>query len=146
MTDESELLRPRKTPCATCPYRRDVPSGVWDASEYEKLPAYDGTTGEQAHAGAWGLFMCHQQDGCLCSGWVATIDKRENLALRLHGNEVDFGAVLDYSTRVPLFESGQEARDHGLRDLEDPGEGAQRAIDKLVRAREARGELDGEEG
>lgn len=30
-------LTPRKTPCASCPYRKDVPSGVWEASEYEKL-------------------------------------------------------------------------------------------------------------
>ena len=32
---------PAKSPCGSCPYRQDVPSGVWAASEYEKLPAYD---------------------------------------------------------------------------------------------------------
>ncbi|MCP3426923.1 hypothetical protein NBM05_13125 [Rothia sp. AR01] len=32
---------------------------VWDASEYEKLPAYDRETIEQPTA----LFYCHQQDG-----------------------------------------------------------------------------------
>jgi hypothetical protein len=28
---------PRKTPCASCPYRRDCPSGVWSEDEYAKL-------------------------------------------------------------------------------------------------------------
>jgi hypothetical protein len=36
--------RPRKTPCSTCPYRRDAPSGLWAASEYDLLPGLDGTT------------------------------------------------------------------------------------------------------
>jgi hypothetical protein len=44
-----------------------VPSGAWVAEEYAKLPAYDRPTGEQPA----GLFLCHQQDGRACAGWVA---------------------------------------------------------------------------
>lgn len=30
-------MKCRTEPCETCPYRRDVPSGVWSADEYRKL-------------------------------------------------------------------------------------------------------------
>lgn len=32
-------LKPPKVPCGTCPYRRDVPAGIWHGEEYAKLPA-----------------------------------------------------------------------------------------------------------
>jgi uncharacterized protein DUF6283 len=32
-----EPIRPRRRPCPSCPYRRDVPSGLWDTCEYDKL-------------------------------------------------------------------------------------------------------------
>jgi hypothetical protein len=35
---------PTKYPCPSCPYRKDVPSGVWAPEEYDKLPAYDNDT------------------------------------------------------------------------------------------------------
>jgi hypothetical protein len=47
---------PASNPCGSCPYRRDVPSGVWDAAEYEKLPRYDGPMADQPAR----LFLCHQ--------------------------------------------------------------------------------------
>ena len=46
-----------KVPCGSCPYRRDVPSGIWEQHEYDKLPEYDGQTWEQNPA----LFLCHQR-------------------------------------------------------------------------------------
>jgi hypothetical protein len=60
-----------------------VPSGIWAAEEYDKLPLYDGETFEQAPH----LFMCHQRDGSLCGGWLACHDPHELLALRLHWRE-----------------------------------------------------------
>ena len=39
--------QPAKNPCGSCPYRKDVPSGVWAVSEYLKLVEYDRPTGEQ---------------------------------------------------------------------------------------------------
>src|SRR5215831_11815339 len=91
-------------PCGSCPYRQDVPSGIWAKHEYDKLPGYDGETWEQ-HPG---IFMCHQRDGQMCGGWLACHDPRHLLALRLASADVD-ASVLDYKTEVPVFESGAAA-------------------------------------
>lgn len=125
----SDLLTPRKTPCASCPYRLDVPSGVWDRSEYEKLPPYDNDTGSQPP----NLFMCHQQDGHLCSGWCA-VHGDESLALRLG---VSFGHVdpsaIGYTTTVPLHPSGRAAAEHGMKDYTAPQERARKTIEKITK-------------
>lgn len=127
-------MRAAPAPCRSCPYRRDVPAGVWAATEYAKLPPYDLPTGEQPPS----LFMCHQQDGSLCAGWVGCHDMDESLALRLacasgriEGDDLD--AVLDYESPVPLFASGAEAATHGLSELEAPGPDAVRTIRRLDR-------------
>lgn len=123
---------PRPRPCASCPYRLDVPSGVWDASEYDKLPGYDGETFEQHPA----VFFCHQQDGCVCSGWLGHTDPYELLAVRLG---VSTGALdpscMEYETAVPLFASGQEAAEHGVREIAAPTPQAQAVMDKILRRR-----------
>lgn len=31
----------RREPCSACPYRVDVPAGVWAREEYDKLDPYD---------------------------------------------------------------------------------------------------------
>lgn len=125
---------PAPRPCLSCPYRRDVPSGLWDPSEYEKLPGYDGPIGEQSP----GAFYCHQQDGKLCAGWVACHDMNESLALRLSASIQDWPrdeveAVLDYETDVPTFASGREAALHGLKGVENPSPKACKLIDKITR-------------
>jgi hypothetical protein len=129
-----ETREPAKNPCGTCPYRKDVPSGVWAASEYEKLPAYDNDTIMQP----MGLFHCHQQDGRLCAGWVACHDMENNFALRLNARHLTdevIDAVLDYDTDVPLWASGQEAHDHGVAEVDEPTWEARRKIDNLLRKR-----------
>ncbi len=133
----SEPLTCAKAPCKSCPYRRDVPSGLWAATEYVKLPAYDGSIGEQLMQGAGGLFMCHQQDGCLCAGWVGTHGANNLAAFRLSRTPVD-PSVWDYESPVPLFASGAEAAAHGRKSIKQPDARAQRAIVRLVRARERR--------
>lgn len=128
---------PARNPCGSCPYRRDVPSGVWDASEYEKLPRYDGETFEQPP----GLFLCHQQTGRVCAGWVGCHDMGQSLALRLgalHLDRQSLEAIFEYESPVPLFASGAEAAEHGMRDVEAPGAGAIKAMDKLKRRRARR--------
>lgn len=132
------LLAPRRHPCPSCPYRRDVPSGIWDASEYTKLAGYDGDVPEQAAAGATGLFHCHQRTGELCAGWVGCHDMENNLAIRMHAARVDLDAVQSYVSPVPLFASGREAAEHGKRDLTRPSEAACRKIGQLMRQRERR--------
>jgi hypothetical protein len=133
----SDRIRPPAVnPCGSCPYRRDVPSGVWDESEYEKLPHYDGDTSEQPPS----VFMCHQQNGRLCSGWVGCHDMYHNLGLRVAALDRitpdDLTAVLEYTTSVPLFASGAEAAAHGMAEVESPPNAATKIIDKLQSKRE----------
>ena len=130
---------PAARPCGSCPYRRDVPSGVWHPSEYAKLPAYDNDTmGQPPH-----LFLCHQQDGRVCAGWAGCHDGAHLLALRfaaasgeLTGD--DLTATLDYATDVPLFATGADAAWHGMRDIERPDQRAQRTITTLTRKKAGR--------
>lgn len=129
---EEPVLSPRRCPCASCPYRRDVPSGIWAACEYDKLTDYDGSTIDQVKAGAFSIFLCHQQDGHLCAGWVGCHDMAENLAIRMNPR-VDYDAVLSYQSPVPLFDSGAEAAAHGKRDINDPDIRAQQKIIQLAR-------------
>lgn len=125
---------PAPYPCSSCPYRLDVPSGVWEAVEYEKLPAYDRPTGEQPLA----VFYCHQQNGRLCSGWVGCHDMHHSLGLRIAVSTgrltvEDMDAALTYVSPVPLHSSGMAAAQHGLRDVQDPSPAALRAMGKLRR-------------
>jgi len=131
MTDEKLTCAAR--PCASCPYRKDAPSGLWVEAEYDKLPAYDGEIVEQLMQGAIGVFLCHQRDGHLCAGWVAAHGPHDLLALRLAAGkqEVD-PSVFDYETDVPVFSSGAEARAYGIADIEAPGLKARRLIGKLL--------------
>lgn len=128
--------KPSKAPCGTCPYRTGVPSGVWEASEYQKLLAYDGETWEQAMKGATALFYCHQNDGHLCAGWVGCHDTGHLLAMRLHDVHPN---CFTYESPVQLFKSGAEAAAHGLRDVANPGPEAEEAMRKLLHKRELEG-------
>lgn len=128
---------PRMSPCGSCPYRQDCPSGVWHEEEYDKLPTFDGETWQQPES----VFMCHQQDGHLCAGWVAVHDMGESMGLRIAlltgALTMDgFDACLDYETKVPLFSSGEEARAHGLAEYESPGDRAERLRKKLRKTKD----------
>lgn len=130
----SSPITPRQRPCASCPYRRDVPSGIWEAHEYDKLPRYDGSTADQVAAEAFAAFFCHTQDGHLCAGWVGCHDMRENLAIRMRG-DLDYETIVGYESPVPLFASGAEAAAHGKRDIANPRAAARRKIGHLMRRR-----------
>jgi hypothetical protein len=134
----AEKLTVKPSPCASCPYRKGVPSGLWAESEYELLRQYDGSHVEQYLARATGLFMCHQGDEHLCAGWAGCHDMRDTLAARMHADELD-DSVWEYKSPVPLFASGAEAADHGECDIECPSEEAEKAIEKIIRVRAARG-------
>ena len=133
-------MKPRPNgPCASCPYRRDVPSGVWSAKEYDKLPGYDGQTFEQT---AIGVFKCHQGKEEICAGWAGVHGNADSLALRLAtylDPAVDVQAVIGYESPVPLFASGAEAAEHGKRDIDAPSDKARATVKKITRARQARG-------
>jgi hypothetical protein len=128
--DEPTSTTVRKRPCSSCPYRRDVPSGIWQEHEYAKLPRYDGDVPDQVMARATGLFYCHQQDRHLCAGWVGCHDMDNNLAVRLSHSDID-PAVYEYVSPVPLFASGAEAAEHGRCDLDAPSPEATRKMAQL---------------
>lgn len=123
---------PAPNPCGSCPYRRDVPSGVWELEEYLKLPPYDNPTSEQPPA----VFMCHRQDGHICAGWAGCHDMDENLGLRLGasmGTVEDPEAVRTYETTTELFASGAEAAAYGMDEIRNPGPEARRIMRKLAK-------------
>lgn len=124
---------PRSTPCASCPYRKSTPSGIWAEDEYQKLPAYDGPTVEQNPR----AFRCHQNGIDVCSGWLAHSDPADLLAVRIGviTGRLD-PACLEYSTDVELFASGAEAAAHGMKNLQTPDERARRAIKQLRKKRD----------
>jgi creatinine amidohydrolase/Fe(II)-dependent formamide hydrolase-like protein len=130
-------LRPRKSPCASCPFRRDCPSGVWSEEEYDKLPGYDGPTWAQSPS----VFFCHLSPEEACAGWAATFDMSQNLGLRIIAAhyDVQWDAFLDYQTTVAVFESGAQAAEHGRAMLENPTEEAAAAIEKIEKQRAATG-------
>jgi len=128
---------PAKSPCGSCPYRQDAPSGLWHHSHYAKLIEYDLPLDQQPQA----VFGCHQQNGKLCAGWVGTHDMTQNLALRIALLEgwitmETFRICLNYVTKVPLFASGREACNHGLRDYENPDVRTKRVVNKLLKTKD----------
>jgi hypothetical protein len=132
----TETLPPAPSPCGSCPYRRDVPSGIWAPEEYAKLPPYDEPTPGQPGR----VFLCHQIDGRACAGWAGCHDTGNLLSLRLavamgamSRETVD--AVLDYVSPVPLWESGTEAAAHGLAEVTAPGSAAHSAMRKISKRR-----------
>lgn len=134
-------LPPAPRPCVSCPYRQDVPSGIWDESEYDKLIPYDSPTYAQPDR----LFLCHQHDhdddrARVCGGWAGCHDGDHLLALRvaLASGEITVETVeatRDYTSPVPLFVSGAEAAAHGVREVHRPGSAARSAIAKISRTR-----------
>ena len=126
----------QRSPCKSCPYRKDVPSGVWHASEYGKLIPYDKDTFEQPMR----VFMCHQQDGSLCRGWLDCHgDQLLALRLGLSMGTLDADAVnnaLCEGPATPVFASGQEAASHGLAQVQRPTKKARAVIDTLFRRKQ----------
>jgi len=120
----------RAKPCLACPYRIDVPSGVWSWSEYEKLRPYDNPTGEQPFE----PFACHAGPDQLCNGWAVCHTTRGNehdlLSLRLIGYP-DIPV-----SKIPLHASGNDAADFGQQDIEEPTDEAKVVVDKLMQRHE----------
>jgi hypothetical protein len=118
-------------PCATCPYRKDVPSGVWAKEEYDKLPNWDNIMGR-------GVFLCHNGSAdtkgkVLCRGWMEVHE--QNIFVRLAMAQTKFNDANIKPTKVPLYKSGAAARKAGLRDLNRPNLKAMAAVAKIEQRR-----------
>jgi hypothetical protein len=127
---------PAPRPCESCPYRRDVPSGVWAEEEYLLLPRYDRGTAYQPH----GIFLCHQNDGRMCAGWVGCHDMDDSVGLRI---ALSLGVIsaetyqeaLAYVSPVRLFKTGAAACRHGLRRIANPSKAARALVAKIIARR-----------
>lgn len=130
------LRPPAPQPCESCPYRRDVPSGIWALEEYDKLRDFDDPMGPRMLH----LFQCHQQDAesdaaRLCGGWTG-VHGPDSIRLRLAVARGEMPAtVLEYESPVDLFASGNEAADHGQAEIRAPSAAAERLIGKIVTTR-----------
>jgi hypothetical protein len=117
----------RTSPCSACPYRCDVPPGVWSFDDYERLRPYDAPTWAQPPL----RFSCHATPAALCHGWAVVHSRRghdhELLALRLVWPEDGIPVEV-----VPLFTSGAEAADHGQSAIAEPPPEAIRVMDRLL--------------
>ncbi|MER6734708.1 DUF6283 family protein [Streptomyces puniciscabiei] len=132
---------PAPRPCESCPYRRDVPAGIWASEEYEKLRRYDAATPNQPT----GVFQCHQDDANsevrrVCAGWAGCHEGEDLLALRLavlggYMEPETYRAVVEYESPVPLFPSGGAAAAHGQAGIPAPIGDARRLINKISRTR-----------
>ena len=124
-------LKVNYKPCVACPYRKDCPSGLWDRSEYEKLPTYDNDTCYQPT----GVFLCHDADRkhTVCKGWLDVHDKNHLLSLRLASFANDISDLMESEkTDVPLFKSGAEAHKHGIKDIECPSKDTLDKMQQLI--------------
>lgn len=73
-----------KSPCSSCPYRKDAPLGHWDASHFHDVLASDGNQ-------FGNFFSCHKthtlppEKRGLCAGWLNDQVQRgtPNIRLRL---------------------------------------------------------------
>ena len=142
MEEEASKYATRRKPCASCPYLKSTPSGVWAAEEYTRLCKYDGDMGSQLMEGGNGLFMCHQNNGeettpCMCRGWTDTHGAENLVAICLSlssgGGGSKFPDDLWEHSGADVYASGQEACDAGMRDIEQPQELAKKTQSLLLR-------------
>lgn len=119
-------VRIRSQACSACPYRCDVPAGVWSEEDYAKLPPYDVETFDQPTAG----FACHATPDHLCHGW-AVVGGHDLLALRLASLG---GPGLQIPTpSTDLWETHTQAAEHGLSGVAEPGAEAVEVGQRLIR-------------
>ncbi len=109
----------RKTPCASCPYRRDAPRGMWHPEEFTGVLVND-----RNPVGA--VFGCHEfnkrpaEEHRPCAGWLLDQKRRNvpNLRLRLMlGNSDEAAQCFNEANEdgVDLFDSIKEMIDENMK-------------------------------
>lgn len=131
--DSKKLFVPKKS-CDTCPYLRATPSGVWDVSEYEKLRAMDNR--EWGGAGNT-IFHCHQENATgvptACRGWLWTHGGNTGVRLAVMGGLVKGDELPQEDEAHLYYETGQEAYEFGVKDIDAPSAEACKKIHRLVK-------------
>jgi hypothetical protein len=86
------------SPCKTCPYRKDVPVGVWDRYEFVKLLEEDAN-----QFGA--LYACHQTRVLpvqqVCGGWLLDQKRRNAPCLTLRLRLMTDASALPFNPAAP---------------------------------------------
>ena len=122
-----KLHVPRR-PCPTCPYRVDCPSGVWDRTEYEKLPRYDRNE-------TFATFLCHQTtatgEQTVCRGWLTV--HAESVAARMGVLNGEFTDDERYADREQSCGRPGRRRATLVRDIDAPSEAAVAKVESLTR-------------
>lgn len=94
-----------KTPCNTCPYRKDVILRHWDISEYVDL-----IKNENDLIGK--VYGCHKKTGDACIGWLMMQDKNyfPSIALRLElsKQKIDRKYLDSLSCESEMYDSVEE--------------------------------------
>jgi hypothetical protein len=91
----------KRTPCAECPWRRDVPTGTWPAERFQKLA-------RTCRDDGWACMACHKSregEELPCAGFVI-VQRMDSIGVRLavwRGMKLE-----DYATDVELFGSFEE--------------------------------------
>lgn len=119
--------------CSSCPYLRSTPPGVWDRTEYEKLPSFD----QNPCMGP--VFLCHQHapaDKALCVGWLAVHDIITTRLL-VATKQLDGASMPPYDPKV-YYSSGREACDAGLAGVDTPSWAAKLTVRKIVKQQRRR--------
>jgi hypothetical protein len=129
-----KIKAPCAVPCVDCPYRMDAPSGLWAEDQYDKLPDYDKDIGEGQPLA---VFLCHEQNGHLCAGWVGCHGGENLISIYIEAasgglSSEELVKTLEHKPRVPLFESGIAAAEHGKEEIEYPGERARKRADAVM--------------
>lgn len=138
-TDDSDAAD-TGTPCSSCPYRADVPSGVWDWDEYEKLRRYDEDPAnpDKAIEVIGEVFLCHQPVGspeAVCRGWAEVHYDTPAVRMAMITGKIDPDTLTDPRPGVTLFPSGATAADHGQAEIDSPSAAARSTITKVARRR-----------
>lgn len=149
LAEAAKLFVPKRA-CSSCPYRRDVPSGVWAREHYELLRDMDsrrtikvpmlGPNDETVMVDAPnpnpGTFHCHQSNATgrptVCRGWLSV--ERNSIGVRLLASfgGIEYEDIPDEDESATYYSSGTEAAEAGLRDIENPSSEARLLCRKLV--------------
>lgn len=116
MVEKKKDLYSEKSPCKTCPYRRDAKIALWSIEEFKDLLKND-----RDFLG--GVYLCHKKDGSICVGFLMNQDERgfPCIALRmsLSSHNVDREFLDALHCDAERFESIEEMCVANFPELED---------------------------
>lgn len=94
-----------KSPCKSCPYRKDAKLAFWSRDEFKDL-----LVNEVDYFGA--TYLCHQKNGSICVGFLMNQDARGFPSIRLRmllsKNDVTREYLDSLNCESEMFETVEE--------------------------------------